>query len=62
MDAVQLLLRFAARIEARLIAPEVADDRQLKALRRVGVDLMSGEAFARPDTRLPRVTPAKLPR
>ena len=33
MDIVQLLLRFAARIEARLIAPEVADVRQMKALR-----------------------------
>jgi len=62
MDAMQLLLRFTARIEARLIAPEVADDRQLKALRRVGVELMSGEVFARPDTRLPKVNPAKLPR
>jgi EAL domain-containing protein (putative c-di-GMP-specific phosphodiesterase class I) len=62
LDIVQLLLRFAARIDARLIAPEVADARQMKALRRVGVELMIGEAFARPDTRLPRVGAAKLPK
>jgi EAL domain-containing protein (putative c-di-GMP-specific phosphodiesterase class I) len=61
MDIVQLLLRFAARIDCRLIAPEVGGARQLKALRRVGVELMSGEVFARPDTRLPKVRPAKLP-
>jgi len=61
MDIVQLLLRFAARIDARLIAPEVGSARQMKALRRVGVDLMSGEVFSRPDTRLPKVGSAKLP-
>jgi EAL domain-containing protein (putative c-di-GMP-specific phosphodiesterase class I) len=61
MDIVQLLLRFAARIDARLIAPEVANARQMKALRRVGVELMIGEVFARPDTRLPKVGSAKLP-
>lgn len=60
MDAVQLLLRFAARIGARLIAPEVTDGAHVTALRRVGVELMSGEAFARPDTRLPQVSAAKL--
>ena len=59
-DIVQLLLRFAARIDARLIAPEVADVRQMKALRRVGVELMSGAVFARPDTRLPKLGAAKL--
>ena len=62
LDIVQLLLRFAARIDARLIAPEVADARQMKALRRVGVELMSGEVFARPDTRLPRVGAGRLPK
>jgi EAL domain-containing protein (putative c-di-GMP-specific phosphodiesterase class I) len=62
LDIVQLLLRFAARIDARLIAPEVADVRQMKALRRVGVELMIGEVFARPDTRLPRVGATKLPK
>jgi len=61
MDIVQLMLRFAARIGARLIAPEVSDARQMKALRRVGVEIMSGEVFARADTRLPKVGPAKLP-
>jgi len=61
MDIVQLVLRFSARIGARLIAPEVADVRQMKALRRVGVEIMSGEVFARADTRLPKVGPAKLP-
>ena len=61
MDIVQLVLRFAARIGARLIAPEVSDARQMKALRRVGVEIMSGEVFARADTRLPKVGPAKLP-
>ena len=52
---VQLLQRFASRIEARLIATEVDDEAKLKALRKVGVELMSGEAIARPDTRLPAV-------
>ncbi len=61
MDIVQLVLRFAARIGARLIAPEVSDVRQMKALRRVGVEIMSGEVFARADTRLPKVGPARLP-
>jgi EAL domain-containing protein (putative c-di-GMP-specific phosphodiesterase class I) len=61
MDAVQLLLRFGARIEARLIAPEVTDEHQLTALRRVGVELVSGEVFGRPDTRLPQVSLGKLP-
>ena len=61
MDIVQLVLRFAARIGARLIASEVSDVRQMRALRRVGVELMSGEVFARADTRLPKVGPAKLP-
>jgi len=60
IDAVQLVLRFAARINARLIATDVADDKQLKALRRVGVDLVCGEVIARPDTRLPKVSAERL--
>ena len=60
IDIIQLLLRFAARIDARLIAPEVAAVKQLKALRGVGVELVCGEALARPDTRLPRLDVATL--
>jgi EAL domain-containing protein (putative c-di-GMP-specific phosphodiesterase class I) len=60
IDVVQLLQRFASRIEARLIATEVNSDAQLKALRKVGVELMSGEAIARPDTKLPSVPPQRL--
>jgi len=60
IDAVQLLLRFAARIDARLVACEVDSEPQLKALRRVGVEIVSGEVVARPDTRLPQVNLQKL--
>jgi EAL domain-containing protein (putative c-di-GMP-specific phosphodiesterase class I) len=60
IDVVQLLVRFADRTGAQLLAPGVTRDEQLKALHRVGVELFTGEFIARADTRLPRVTPAKL--
>jgi len=60
IDVVQLLLRFADRIEARLMATEVNGEPQLKALRQVGVEMVSGEVIARPDTRLPKVAPQRL--
>jgi EAL domain-containing protein (putative c-di-GMP-specific phosphodiesterase class I) len=60
IDTMQLLLRYAARIDARLIAAEVGDAKQLKALRGVGVELVCGEVLARPDTRPPRIEPEKL--
>jgi EAL domain-containing protein (putative c-di-GMP-specific phosphodiesterase class I) len=56
VEIVQLLVRFAARSGCQLIAPGVKDDEQVKALRRAGVELMSGEYFGRADTRLPKVT------
>jgi EAL domain-containing protein (putative c-di-GMP-specific phosphodiesterase class I) len=60
IDVVQLLLRFAARIDARLVAVEVDSEPQLKALRGVGVEVVSGEVVARPDTRLPKVNLQKI--
>ncbi len=54
VEIVQLLVRFAARIGSQLIAPGVKDARQVQALRRAGVELMSGELFGRADTRLPK--------
>jgi len=60
IDVVQLLLRFSARAEARLIATEVTSEPQLKALRKVGVELVAGEIIARADTRLPKVPAQRL--
>ena len=60
IDSVQFLLRFSARIGAQLIATEVSDEEQFEALRGVGVELFRGELVARPDTRLPKVSFAKL--
>jgi len=60
IDVVQLLLRFSARAEARLIAIEVTSEPQLKALRKVGVELVAGEVIARADTRLPKVSAQRL--
>jgi EAL domain-containing protein (putative c-di-GMP-specific phosphodiesterase class I) len=60
IDAVALLWRFAERVGAQLVTPEVASIEQLDALRGVGVELVRGDLVARPDTRLPKVSLAKL--
>lgn len=56
VDVVQLLVRFAGRAHAQLIATGVRDAEQQHHLTRSGVELFCGEAFARADTRLPQVT------
>jgi EAL domain-containing protein (putative c-di-GMP-specific phosphodiesterase class I) len=56
IEVVQLLVRFAGRIGAQLIATGVRDQEQHQVLARNGVELFCGEAFARADTRLPQVT------
>ena len=56
IEVVQLLVRFAGRVGAQLIATGVRDAEQQQLLARNGVELFCGEAFARADTRLPEVT------
>ena len=56
VEVVQLLVRFAGRAGAQLIATGVRDGEQHQLLARNGVELFCGEAFARADTRLPQVT------
>jgi EAL domain-containing protein (putative c-di-GMP-specific phosphodiesterase class I) len=56
VEVVQLLVRFAGRAGAQLIATGVRDEEQHQLLARNGVELFCGEAFARADTRLPQVT------
>ncbi len=56
VEVVQLLVRFADRVHAQLIATGVRDEEQQHLLARNGVELFCGEAFARADTRLPQVT------
>ena len=56
VEVVQLLVRFAGRVGAQLIATGVRDAEQQQLLARNGVELFCGEAFARADTRLPLVT------
>jgi EAL domain-containing protein (putative c-di-GMP-specific phosphodiesterase class I) len=56
IEVVQLLVRFAGRAGAQLIATGVRDREQQRLLARNGVELFCGEAFARVDTRLPQVT------
>jgi EAL domain-containing protein (putative c-di-GMP-specific phosphodiesterase class I) len=56
VDVVQLLVRFAGRVHAQLIATGVRDAGQQHLLARNGVEVFCGEAFARADTRLPQVT------
>ncbi len=56
IEVVQLLVRFAGRIGAQLVATGVRDQEQQQLLARNGVELFCGEVFARADTRLPRVT------
>jgi EAL domain-containing protein (putative c-di-GMP-specific phosphodiesterase class I) len=55
IEVVQLLVRFASRAGAQLIATGVRDREQQRLLARNGVELFCGEAFARADTRLPEV-------
>ncbi len=56
VEVVQLLVRFAGRVGAQFIATGVRDTTQQHLLARNGVELFCGEAFARADTRLPKVT------
>ena len=56
VEVVQLLVRFAGRIKAQLVATGVRTAEQEDVLRRNGVELFCGELYARPDTRLPQVT------
>jgi len=56
VEVVQLLVRFAGRTGAQLIATGVREQAQHQLLARNGVELFCGEAFARADTRLPKVT------
>ena len=56
VETIQLLVRFAARHGAQLVAPGVRDAEQAHILRRAGVELMSGELFGRADTRLPKAS------
>jgi EAL domain-containing protein (putative c-di-GMP-specific phosphodiesterase class I) len=56
LEVVQLLVRFSTRVGAQLIATGVRDAAQERVLARNGVELFSGEVFARADTRLPVVT------
>ena len=56
VEVVQLLVRFAGRAGAQLVATGVRDEEQHQLLARNGVELFCGEVFARADTRLPQVT------
>jgi EAL domain-containing protein (putative c-di-GMP-specific phosphodiesterase class I) len=56
LEVIQLLVRFAARAGAQLVATGVRDEEQLRVLARNGVELFCGELFAAADTRPPRVT------
>jgi EAL domain-containing protein (putative c-di-GMP-specific phosphodiesterase class I) len=53
VEVVQLLVRFAERAGAQLVATGVKDREQERTLRRNGVEIFCGELYARPDTRLP---------
>ena len=55
VEVVQLMVRFADRAGAQLIATGVRDEQQQRQLQRNGVELFCGELYARPDTRLPAV-------
>lgn len=56
IEIVQLMVRFADRVGAQLIATGVTDEEQRRLLARNGVELFCGDLFARADTRLPQVT------
>ena len=55
VDVVQLLVRFADRIGAQVVATGVRTREQERVLSRNGVELFCGDLYARPDTRLPAV-------
>jgi EAL domain-containing protein (putative c-di-GMP-specific phosphodiesterase class I) len=59
VEVVQLLVRFADRLGAQLVATGVRNEEQEGVLRRNGVELYCGDLYARPDTRLPSVTFAR---
>jgi EAL domain-containing protein (putative c-di-GMP-specific phosphodiesterase class I) len=59
VEVVQLIVRFAGRIKAQLVATGVRTEEQEDVLRRNGVELFCGDLYARPDTRLPHVTFAR---
>lgn len=54
IDVAQLLVRFADRIGAQLLAPGVVRGEQSVALRRIGATMQSGDYLASADTRLRR--------
>jgi len=56
VEVVQLMVRFAGRVKAQLVASGVHTGEQEEVLRRNGVELFCGDLYARPDTCLPRVT------
>lgn len=56
IEVVQLLVRFADRTAAQLVATGVRDEAQQRLLARNGVELFCGDVFARADTKLPQVT------
>ena len=56
VEVVQLLVRFAGRVGAQLIATGVRSEEQEDILRRNGVELFCGDLYARPDARLPQVS------
>jgi EAL domain-containing protein (putative c-di-GMP-specific phosphodiesterase class I) len=56
VEVVQLLVRFAGRIGAQLVATGVKSEEQEDILRRNGVELFCGDLYARPDARLPNVS------
>ncbi len=56
VEVVQLLVRFAGRVGAQLVATGVKSEEQESILRRNGVELFCGDLYARPDARLPNVS------
>ena len=56
VEVVQLLVRFAGRVGAQLVATGVKSEEQEGILRRNGVELFCGDLYARPDARLPNVS------
>lgn len=56
VEVVQLMVRFAGRVKAQLVATGVHTEEQEDVLRRNGVELFCGDLYARPDTCLPHVT------
>jgi EAL domain-containing protein (putative c-di-GMP-specific phosphodiesterase class I) len=56
VEVVQLLVRFAGRVGAQLVATGVKSEEQEGILRRNGVEFFCGDLYARPDARLPNVS------